>query len=103
MEDPAVQLSFSTKQTGGSTIRLQDESSIRISPATAVRWGSQITERQCNPNYTPKPSEQRQYPGKRIQINMKFVPAACAACTVDDKNTTKTQRLMRTAAIIFTQ
>ena len=31
----------------------------------------------ANPKYVPKPYEQMQYPGQRIQIDVKFVPAAC--------------------------
>jgi hypothetical protein len=27
--------------------------------------------------YVPKPMEQMQYPGQRIQIDVKFVPVAC--------------------------
>ena len=30
-----------------------------------------------NPKYIPKPYEQMSYPGQRIQIDVKFVPAAC--------------------------
>ena len=30
-----------------------------------------------NPKYTPKPYEQMQYPGQRVQIDVKFVPQAC--------------------------
>lgn len=30
-----------------------------------------------NPKYVPKPYEQMQYPGQRIQIDVKFVPAVC--------------------------
>lgn len=30
-----------------------------------------------NPKYIPKPYEQMQYPGQRVQIDVKFVPAAC--------------------------
>ena len=30
-----------------------------------------------NPKYIPKPYEQMQYPGQRIQIDVKFVPASC--------------------------
>ena len=30
-----------------------------------------------NPKYVPKPYEQMRYPGQRIQIDVKFVPAAC--------------------------
>lgn len=30
-----------------------------------------------NPKYVPKPYEQMKYPGQRVQIDVKFVPAAC--------------------------
>ncbi len=30
-----------------------------------------------NPKYVPKPYEQMQYPGQRVQIDVKFVPAVC--------------------------
>ena len=30
-----------------------------------------------NPKYIPKPYEQMNYPGERVQIDVKFVPAAC--------------------------
>ena len=30
-----------------------------------------------NPKYIPKPYEQMSYPGERVQIDVKFVPAAC--------------------------
>lgn len=30
-----------------------------------------------NPKYIPKPYEQMQYPGQRIQVDVKFVPSAC--------------------------
>ena len=30
-----------------------------------------------NPKYIPKPYEKMQYPGQRIQIDVKFVPSAC--------------------------
>lgn len=32
-----------------------------------------------NPKYIPKPYEQMQYPGQRVQIDVKFVPATCIA------------------------
>ena len=32
-----------------------------------------------NPKYIPKPYEQMQYPGQRVQIDVKYVPAACLA------------------------
>ena len=30
-----------------------------------------------NPKYVPKPYEQMDYPGQRIQVDVKFVPSAC--------------------------
>ena len=30
-----------------------------------------------NPKYTPKPYEKMQYPGQRVQIDVKFVPSSC--------------------------
>jgi transposase InsO family protein len=30
-----------------------------------------------NPKYIPKPYEQMQYPGQRVQVDVKFVPSAC--------------------------
>ena len=30
-----------------------------------------------NPKYVPKPYEQMYYPGQRIQVDVKFVPASC--------------------------
>ena len=30
-----------------------------------------------NPKYIPKPYEQMEYPGQRIQVDVKFVPSAC--------------------------
>lgn len=40
-----------------------------------------------NPKYTPKPYEQMQYPGQRVQIDVKYVPASClvGAATEDAK------------------
>lgn len=34
-------------------------------------------EKLPNPKYIPKPYEQMQYPGQRVQIDVKFVPDAC--------------------------
>lgn len=31
----------------------------------------------ANPKYVPKPYEQMQYPGQRIQVDVKFVPSVC--------------------------
>ena len=30
-----------------------------------------------NPKYIPKPCETMDYPGQRIQVDVKFVPSAC--------------------------
>ena len=40
------------------------------------RMGMQ-TEKLPNPKYIPKPYEQMQYPGQRVQIDVKYVPEAC--------------------------
>ncbi len=37
----------------------------------------QMAVKPKNPKYIPKPYEQMLYPGQRIQIDVKFVPAAC--------------------------
>lgn len=37
----------------------------------------QMAVKPPNPKYIPKPYEQMQYPGQRVQIDVKFVPAAC--------------------------
>ena len=37
----------------------------------------QMAEKPKNPKYIPKPYEQMQYPGQRVQIDVKFVPASC--------------------------
>ena len=36
-----------------------------------------LTQKLPNPKYIPKPYEQMQYPGQRIQIDVKVVPASC--------------------------
>ena len=41
-----------------------------------VRSG-QMAVKLPNPKYVPKPYEQMLYPGQRVQIDVKFVPAAC--------------------------
>lgn len=38
-----------------------------------------------NPKYIPKPYEQMQYPGQRIQIDVKFVPDACLVGDAEGK------------------
>lgn len=42
-----------------------------------LRRTGQGVEKLPNPKYIPKPYEQMQYPGQRVQIDVKFVPAAC--------------------------
>lgn len=37
----------------------------------------QMAVKPPNPKYIPKPYEQMYYPGQRVQIDVKFVPAAC--------------------------
>ena len=41
-----------------------------------IRQG-QMAIRPKNPKYIPRPYEQMQYPGQRVQIDVKFVPEAC--------------------------
>ena len=36
-----------------------------------------MPEKLPNPKYVPKPYEQMDYPGQRIQIDVKFVPSCC--------------------------
>lgn len=42
-----------------------------------LRKRGQMVVKLPNPKYIPKPYEQMQYPGQRVQIDVKFVPAAC--------------------------
>ena len=37
----------------------------------------QLAVKLPNPKYSPKPYEKMQYPGQRVQIDVKFVPASC--------------------------
>ena len=43
----------------------------------------EMTVKPANPKYIPKPYEQMQYPGQRVQIDVKFVPATCIVSTVE--------------------
>ena len=36
-----------------------------------------LAQKLPNPKYIPKPYEQMKYPGQRIQVDVKFVPACC--------------------------
>lgn len=42
-----------------------------------LRRRGEMAAKPPNPKYIPKPYEQMLYPGQRIQIDVKFVPAAC--------------------------
>lgn len=42
-----------------------------------LRKNGEMAVKLPNPKYIPKPYEQMQYPGQRIQIDVKFVPDAC--------------------------
>ncbi len=42
-----------------------------------LRKTGNIAIKPPNPKYIPKPYEQMSYPGQRVQIDVKFVPAAC--------------------------
>ena len=42
-----------------------------------LRRRGQMAVKLPNPKYIPKPYEKMQYPGQRVQIDVKFVPTAC--------------------------
>ena len=42
-----------------------------------LRKRGQMAVKLPNPKYIPKPYEQMQYPGQRVQIDVKFVPEVC--------------------------
>lgn len=42
-----------------------------------LRKRGAIATKLPNPKYTPKPYEQMQYPGQRVQIDVKYVPQVC--------------------------
>ena len=42
-----------------------------------LRKQGQMAVNPPNPKYIPKPYEQMQYPGQRVQIDVKFVPESC--------------------------
>jgi len=42
-----------------------------------LRRQGQMAVKPPNPKYIPKPYEQMQHPGQRVQIDVKFVPEAC--------------------------
>ena len=60
-----------------------------------VRSG-QMAVKLPNPKYIPKPYEKMLYPGQRVQIDVKFVPAACLVGDVKGKSSTNTPLSMNT-------
>lgn len=44
-----------------------------------LRRQNQMPVKPPNPKYFPKPYEQMRHPAQRVQIDVKFVPAACMA------------------------
>lgn len=42
-----------------------------------LRKSGQMAVKLPNPKYIPKPYEKMDYPGQRVQINVKFVPKSC--------------------------
>ena len=42
-----------------------------------LRKRGQMAEKLPNPKYIPKPYEKMDHPGQRVQIDVKYVPAAC--------------------------
>ena len=42
-----------------------------------LRRRNQLAVKLPNPKYVPKPYEKMQYPGQRVQIDVKYVPEAC--------------------------
>ncbi|MGI6336348.1 MAG: DDE-type integrase/transposase/recombinase [Eubacteriales bacterium] len=42
-----------------------------------LRRNGEMAVKPKNPKYIPKPYEQMNYPGERVQVDVKFVPAAC--------------------------
>ena len=60
-------------------VKLMQRGYIRSIPGlyrVLLRQG-QMALKPKNPKYIPKPYEQMQYPGQRVQIDVKFVPSAC--------------------------
>lgn len=48
-----------------------------------LRKQGQMAVKPKNPKYIPKPYEQMLFPGQRVQIDVKFVPAACVVGSAD--------------------
>lgn len=43
----------------------------------ALKKMGDVREKPANPKYVPKPYEQMQYPGQKVQIDVKYVPQSC--------------------------
>ena len=50
-----------------------------------LRRQGEMAVKPPNPKYIPKPYEQMQYPGQRVQVDVKFVPAVCLVGEVKGK------------------
>ena len=48
-----------------------------------LRKGNLMGVKLPNPKYVPKPYEKMQYPGQRVQIDVKFVPSSCLIGNAD--------------------
>jgi len=60
-------------------VKLRQRGYTRSIPAlyrVLVRRG-EMANKPANPKYVPKPYEKMHYPGERVQIDVKFVPAVC--------------------------
>ena len=51
-----------------------------------MRRQGHIVVKPPNPKYIPKPYEQMQYPGQRVQVDVKFVPSACLVGEAEGKH-----------------
>lgn len=51
-----------------------------------LRRQGHITVKPPNPKYIPKPYEQMQYPGQRVQVDVKFVPSSCLVGEAEGKS-----------------
>lgn len=51
-----------------------------------LRRQGEMAVKPPNPKYIPKPYEQMQYPGQRVQVDVKFVPAVCLVGEAKGKN-----------------
>ena len=47
-----------------------------------LRKRNQLSVKLPNPKYIPKPYEKMEYPGQRVQIDVKYVPEACIGISI---------------------